>query len=1404
MSGTPSVPDDDLENSNYYHHHSRDKENNDGAESGSEYEVSGNLNGVSIPGVSRNKTQPGIPTIHEVDLSTDEDDGDDDEDHHRNEILTYRGTKLTMRTTRKAQLQNDLHELGLAVTGKKKELLDRLREAVRKNNAMSSSPIDRHAVLPTFASSSPSMLQKHRQSKQLSSGRRSEAKQFVPSPKMMASKSAFVYTKSPFKKLGVPSLTEAHVYNPPVSSTSSVGFQFKFDTKKKEKVDEVPAIAEEKSSSNARASSPPRKKNVMMVGKSKQLTFDDRHRNDDVSSSVEEAREAVQSVTSLLQNAASPEHPRDRNGLFGHAEKTKRNEYDFHPTSSSTTTTNSVSSSYLDMMSQSEPRPAENNNGYYPGSIGGSKASRAFKPRLFSSNVVEEYPEDKHQRKNKRIRVDEDMRHVVTPPIYTLPLESGPSSSSYIFGPPPSSSVPRFTIGTRTSRPHSSYRPRPSRLLTGRSRLPSFQKIKAQKTTGIAKEILDTLAQMSTPLEKAQSKPKVTPALAWGKYGNEQKEEEKEKEAASTYASVAPPTSTLPMFGSKSANGAKSSSFMFPVYPENNSSHKSPEPKVHQKVSSPFTSPGFGGSSSSMPYQSSVASFLPSSPEAVDKDIAMIQTPAMHHTNANQQQKKAVSFTVPSKPGNSKSSIHSSSVKNNLKYGFTPPRKSMKTSSTGTSGLNPPNIGDLTYVFSPPPAMGRKAPIKTPKKTPAKPETPAVAAPVTIPSALNFMSTKVPFAAEKNAPTFGAAQASPPPVTVSNVTAPDLLAADNPLAKFMKTDTNSWKCPGCMVRNNNSVLKCPCCETDRPGADAAAASVTSVTPTTTASPLSSSKPAFTFGVQPEPAATPAVKPVAAAPEASTGGFSFNVPVKAKEEKPSTTLPGAPSFSFGAAPAVTEKKDTPSFSFGTTAPAKPSEPASLTDTKPSFTFGQKSPPKSPPKMASFLDTTSGSDSATAASGFSFGSTSTSSTENKKKRSAREDEDTKKPSAPAFSFGGSAGPTSDEPPAKKTHSFTFGATATAPGAPKLESVAEEKAPSFSFGAPEATTKPAEEKKAPSTGFTFGAATSAKTAKEDAAPVTGFSFGGSATDSAFSSSSTSSTKSPPAATPAFSFGASTSTTESKPAFSFGASSATAAPAKTSPPAPAFSFGGSSTLDFSKLGSTTTTPTAASTAGAGFSFGASATPTPAPAFSFGGSKPSASAGAPPATNSAPFAFGNPSGATPAPSSGFSFGGAQTPGNSMSQPFGAQPPPASSSSFSGPAPSPTAGAGFGGAPAFGSTNPTPAVGNHPFSFGARQPSPSASAFPAPAAATNAAPSAFGAQQVASSPGFNSGMMMGAQASQPPNGGFGAGAFNGSTSAPGMMSQMPSSSGSAFSVGQNPGAKTTRRRIVKARRTKRG
>jgi len=538
-------------------------------------------------------------------------------------------------------------------------------------------------------------------------------------------------------------------------------------------------------------------------------------------------------------------------------------------------------------------------------------------------------------------------------------------------------------------------------------------------------------------------------------------------------------------------------------------------------------------------------------------------------------------------------------------------------------------------------------------------------------------------------------------------------------AKFLMKQ-GKWKCPSCMVKNNDDLKECPCCETPNPNFNQKVENPPLFSfgekksdPFSVAAKESDTKPAFS--VTPEE--------TQASPFTFEGKKSEQAETKAAFLFGEKKLDAKPSFSFGAKVPESGSNEAPSFSFGDKKPeeveTKPtfsfgktkseSKPAFKfgemeTEPKPAFKFGEnepdlKSESNGMPAFA-FGENKSGDTKAT----FSFGGDGKKEDNDEKKPAFTFGKETKKETT-AFTFGEK---TEQEPESKpkSTKPFSFGEKSEEKkDEPSLkfggEVQPEDSKPGFSFG------RPKEDEPKP---FNFG----------DKAPPP--SFQPSATvPNPFSSKSNETTTS-------FAFG------ESKPVPSFGATSSTpafgasssrppsfGAPADFKPEAPAASPFGNSTPAF---GGTPTINNPAPNFGGSVappSFGAST-----PTISFGQAKQSFNADSFGGSNSTrvntPTPFGNNS-ASPVPFTGGnqnnapSFGLANSGGfppqnNTIAPSFGQANsggfPPQSNTTQSNP---------------FAKGAPFAAAQQQPFAAAQQQPFAAAQQQPF---ANNAAPNPFG------------------------------------------------------------------------------
>ncbi|XP_055708883.1 nuclear pore complex protein Nup153 isoform X2 [Phlebotomus papatasi] len=552
---------------------------------------------------------------------------------------------------------------------------------------------------------------------------------------------------------------------------------------------------------------------------------------------------------------------------------------------------------------------------------------------------------------------------------------------------------------------------------------------------------------------------------------------------------------------------------------------------------------------------------------------------------------------------------------------------------------------------------------------------------------------------------------------------------DSGFKALLAAQSAKWECTGCMLKNDNALTKCACCEQPRP--DGALK--------TTADKPKVSVPVTT--VLKDEKFSNLMKQQKALWECSAC-MSKNDPGKNKcpccdQPKPGTQAENAPQFSFSAVPSAAK------FTFGMppVAAEKSEATSSTVATTASFVFG-----------AQATITTKESEKTAKEplkSGFVFGNVATTTTS----------ADTVTSEPPKFVFGAPKAATTTAESAKFVFGTIAASTATSTATSTASSATVSSTSGFKFGVPTATSS-AESSvtpKAPPT-FTFGTG-SVSISKAQEPPAT------TVAPTVTSVTSTTTTQSPgtlkasivfgtPAATTASSstnlFGGPTTTTTSSPFGSTGETPSQAvfkspivpiAPATKAeePKKPTIEFGSATktqTFTFGAVASTTAaiapaafaqpvvTTSAPTARPAVFTFGASpaAAPEPAkpqqPTFIFGG-----------ASAAKPEEKPQPA-ATPAASSGFQgfggFGGqSQSPLQSQSQPafgsvgFGAAPAAATPSPFgsgmsqlnSVATPAFGSSPGFGSSPStnlFGSMAPNPA--NAPSVFSA---SPSTAQNPA-------------------------------------------------------------------------------------------
>jgi hypothetical protein len=505
---------------------------------------------------------------------------------------------------------------------------------------------------------------------------------------------------------------------------------------------------------------------------------------------------------------------------------------------------------------------------------------------------------------------------------------------------------------------------------------------------------------------------------------------------------------------------------------------------------------------------------------------------------------------------------------------------------------------------------------------------------------------------EEEAPVYGAPETKKPKTSGQEqdktLTAIGIGWAGTAMTKNLEQQRTNWTCLSCTASNEQDKFKCPACDIQRPGYEAEAHAekaapstsgasfsfgVTAAAPTVS---LGVNAPAtgggFSFGVSPPPATGGGFSFGVGPPPPATGGFTFGQKDDSSDSKPVAT---PHKIAFGAVPQT--EPATKKRSMADSAPEAPK-----TDVKPAggstFNFG------------SFGGGTASASSSAPGGTFSFGSAE-----------AKPAEDSKQP---ALTFP-LAVPTEDDDESRRkkrrgrdedtpvSGGFPFGA----PVAPAAAAPATPAAPAFTFGAPAAA--PAQAAAAPpaTPAFTFGSSAAADT--------------------------------PAASKPSVTFGATPSASESTPAFNFGAGSSTpGANGGSNPfaghtpgpstnqfpstPVPSFGgFGGSSTP-----AATTNTFHAGSTPAPPTFGGGIATPAP-PANTFNaGSTPGPPAGFGAGSTPAPPAFGAAPSYSGAPAAG-GFGAAPAVS------FGAAP---AAVSFAPP----PAAVSFGAAPGFGAAPPAP------------------------------------------------------------------------------------------------------------------
>lgn len=117
-------------------------------------------------------------------------------------------------------------------------------------------------------------------------------------------------------------------------------------------------------------------------------------------------------------------------------------------------------------------------------------------------------------------------------------------------------------------------------------------------------------------------------------------------------------------------------------------------------------------------------------------------------------------------------------------------------------------------------------------------------------------------------------QGSPAAVTAPKAEAQP--AATKSLAEMFKPKEGSWECQGCFLRNAADVIKCPSCETVKPGATVPPAAEKPATP---AFSFGTSGGGFTFAAATPTAAT------SAPPTTGFGGFTFSLTPTAAAASP---------------------------------------------------------------------------------------------------------------------------------------------------------------------------------------------------------------------------------------------------------------------------------------------------------------------------------------------------------------------------------------------------------------------------------------------------------------------------------------------------------------------------------------
>ncbi|CAL1542870.1 unnamed protein product [Lymnaea stagnalis] len=126
-------------------------------------------------------------------------------------------------------------------------------------------------------------------------------------------------------------------------------------------------------------------------------------------------------------------------------------------------------------------------------------------------------------------------------------------------------------------------------------------------------------------------------------------------------------------------------------------------------------------------------------------------------------------------------------------------------------------------------------------------------------------------------------------------------ATTKSLSEMFKPKVGSWECDGCLVRNNEDVIKCPACGTLKPGAKAEDVSKTVTGGGSFVAGVAAGPPGsgFKFGaasnVMPTTGGFSFTSPASTAPPSS--GFKFGTPAASAQTTNTTTAP-AIGFNFG--------------------------------------------------------------------------------------------------------------------------------------------------------------------------------------------------------------------------------------------------------------------------------------------------------------------------------------------------------------------------------------------------------------------------------------------------------------------------------------------------------------------------